>query len=768
MRQLHPQRHVRCVLFVLLAGIALSAHGATRYVGQPLRAVLAALQGPGLTLIYNDQLVPGSMVVGQEPKATAPLPLLREILAPHGLGLRQVGPGTWAVVASPSAAQAAPPAPSGRKLDEIIVTASQYRLLKQAPPLTTVIDQANLRHIPKLADETLRAVHRLPGAASNGLSGLAYIRGGDIRETGLVLDGMPLREPFHLKGFFSPVSLLDPEIVAGLNVYAGGFPADFGGYMSAIIDIDSIEPPTDHRYDLGLSLFHTSALATGTFADGRGRLVASARRSNLSEVMNLAESDLGEPRYMDTFLKAELALDDATTVAVHALFARDQIKLNNSDQTEFARTNDQNTHLWLTAERRWSQYVVAHALIGLSAIDNDRSGYVNDPDRRTGLVADDRSTRSSLLKLGLDFGNAGIQWRVGLDASWLDARYNYRSTRQFAAGYPYPDDPASSLAREARLDPDGADVGAFVASRWQLAPRLTAEVGLRWDDQSYDHAGGATQLGPRINLLYRASARTQWRASWGRFFQPQGIDELQVEDGIDHFFPAQRADHFILSLEHAWPNRLSTRIEAYYKDYEKPMPRFENLFDPLVILPELEADRVGIMPEAGTAQGVEFLVQDRTPQDADHPWNWWLSYTWSRAEEKVDGRYVPRSWDQRHAFNGGVSWIRGPWELSVAGTWHTGWPTTPATLDASGDVVIGARNSTRFPSFSSVDLRAAYTFHLGTSDLLTFVQFTNLLGMKNDCCTDYSVVDSGGVPMLHEDRDTWPRFVPNLGVNWRF
>lgn len=768
MRFLPLSRHVRRVLLVVLAGIALSAHAATRYAGRPLGAVLAELQGPGLALVYNNQLVPDSLVVSREPKSTAPLPLLREILGDHGLGLRQMGPGTWAVVRL-APAPPATPAIAGPRLDEIVVTTSQYRLLGDGPAQASFIDQENLRDLPKLADDSLRAIHRLPGAASNGLSGLAYIRGGDARETGLLLDGMPLREPFHLKSFLSPVSLLDPAIVAGLKVYAGGYPADFGSHLSAIIDVDSIEPPDDHRYELGLSLFHTSALATGTFANGRGRLIASARRSNLAEVMNLAESDLGEPRYLDSFLKAEYSPDDATTFAAHALFARDRIELNNSEQTEFARTNDQNSHLWLTAEHRWSPQVIGRALIGLSGIDNDRSGRADDPGRRTGTVTDNRSTRSSLLKMSLDFGTADIQWRIGMDASWLEARYDYRSAHDFAAGYPFPGDPAASLSRNAALDPDGAAVGTFVAGRWQPMSRVTLEAGLRWDDQGYDHAGGASQVSPRINLLYEASARTRLRASWGRFFQPQGINELQVEDGIDHFFPAQRADHFILSLEHTWKNRWSTRVEAYYKDYEKPMPRFENLFDPLVILPELESDRVGIVPEAGTVEGVELLVQDRTPRDADHPWNWWFSYTWSRAEEKVDGAWVPRSWDQRHALNGGASWTSGPWELSLAGTWHTGWPTTPVTLDGTGDVVIGARNSARFDAFSSVDLRAAYTFRLPSSELLAFVQFTNLLGTKNACCAEYSVIDDGnGTPVLHGDRDHWPRFVPNLGVYWRF
>ena len=90
----------------------------------------------------------------------------------------------------------------------------------------------------------------------------------------------------------------------------GGFPVDYGGRMSAVVDARSVDPAADGTYALGLSLYHLNALAGDTFAGDRGRWLASARRSNLAQVINLAESDLGEPRYVDAFLKAEYDLSD--------------------------------------------------------------------------------------------------------------------------------------------------------------------------------------------------------------------------------------------------------------------------------------------------------------------------------------------------------------------------------------------------------------------------------------------------------------------------
>jgi outer membrane receptor protein involved in Fe transport len=306
--------------------------------------------------------------------------------------------------------------------------------------------------------------------------------------------------------------------------------------------------------------------------------------------------------------------------------------------------------------------------------------------------------------------------------------------------------------------------------------RLTAEVGLRWDDQTYDQVDDGSQLSPRINLLYDWDDATEIRASWGRFYQAQGIDELQVEDGIDYFLPAQRADHAILSLEHVFASDLHLRLEAYYKNYEELKPRFENQFDPLVLLPELQTDRIEVDAGSGDVRGVELLLSRR---DAG-PWGWWLSYAWSRAEDDVAGSTEKRSWDQAHSFNGGVNWARGPWNLTLAGTYHTGWPTTPVALgplvegpDGPGDlvpsVVLGPRNSTRFEYFGSLDLRASYKFALPASELLTFVEFTNTYGRKNQCCVQYTVEEQAdGNYVLQSDINYWLRFVPNLGVVWRF
>src|SRR5262249_12936547 len=155
--------------------------------------------------------------------------------------------------------------------------------------------------------------------------------------TAIVLDGLRLYEPFHLKNFLSPVSLLDSRLIDTIDVYSGGFPAIYGDRMSAIVDARSVHPASPRYYELGLSVFHASGLASFAFADDKGRLLASARRSNADLLAQLSESDFGKPEYLDGFTRADYAWSDATRASLSALLSRDSITAVKFEGRERAR-----------------------------------------------------------------------------------------------------------------------------------------------------------------------------------------------------------------------------------------------------------------------------------------------------------------------------------------------------------------------------------------------------------------------------------------------
>ncbi len=789
MRWLYTPSHMsgaacRLIALGLLAGVPLmiatasAAHAAERtptFTGRPVGDVLDELRAQGLTFIYNTRLVPPDLRIQREPQATSGLGLATEILAAHGLHASQAAPGVYAIVAAshsappPRTTQTPDTRASAANLEEIVVHASRYRLTADLAGPDAVLTQEDITNMPRLGDETLRAVQRLPGFATNGFSSLGSVRGGEPNETAIVFDGLRLYEPFHLKNFLSPISLLDSRVIDSMEVYSGGFPVIHGERMSAIIEASSVHPAPTRYYEAGLSLFHASALASSPFADGRGRALLSGRRSNASELARFSEEEIGKPAYFDAFGKLEYQASDSTRLSFNTLAAGDRITAFKDSGRQQARAEYRNVYTWGALEHDWSDASSTRVILSYTDVNNERSGAVNDPGRRVGQVRDFRNFHVIGLRADHRFELFGLDHRAGFEVRRLWGRYDYASDVTFEPGFPFPDSPGSQLQRTARPKPDGFEFASWWDSRVALGNRWTLLAGLRFDTQTFDGSGDAAQVAPRLNVLYDLSATTRLRASWGRFFQAQGINELQVEDGVERFHPAQHADHMIVSLDQQIAVGLDLRIEAYRKEYGSLNPRFENLFNPLSLLPETEFDRVMIDPDGARAEGVEAMLR----WESQGPWRGWLAYAWSQTRDRIDGRNVARRWDQTHAVSLGVTWASGPWTATVTDTYHTGWPTTRLSLittpAGTQQFVIGERNAQRMDYYNSLDLRLTRTFVLPRGALDVFVEASNALFRENPCCVDYTITQrDDGSAALSEHIDNWLPLVPSIGVLWRY
>ena len=175
---------------------------------------------------------------------------------------------------------------------------------------------------------------------------------------------------------------------------------------------------------------------------------------------------------------------------------------------------------------------------------------------------------------------------------------------------------------------------------------------MRWDEETYGD-DAHDQFAPRFNLAWRASDdHTRLLASWGRFQQYQGIEELPVEDGIDSSRP--RRAPTISSSGSSTTSRptYALRIEAYRKDYTDLRTRFESLYDPLSLAPELRWDRVAIAPASALATGTELLLHAPARRRVERL----AGLGWARVTDRVSGSQVRRSWDQTHTVNAGLLW----------------------------------------------------------------------------------------------------------------
>jgi hypothetical protein len=301
----------------------------------------------------------------------------------------------------------------------------------------------------------------------------------------------------------------------------------------------------------------------------------------------------------------------------------------------------------------------------------------------------------------------------------------------------------------------------YASARYGITPRLATDVGVRWESDS---------ASPRLGMRYELGARTAVRASWGRMIQSQSIDELQVADGVTEFFAPQRTDHSSLAIEHRLANGIELRAELYEKRQRHLRPRFENLLNPLTLVPELQPDRVVIAPEHGRARGAEVLVaRSHAPESLTGALTWWLGYSWSIAKERESGAEVLRSWDQTHALSAGANWSTQHWNASLGFIQRSGWPTTAVTLEGRKPLPLVAalgRNAVRTAPYRSLNVRVARDFALDHSSLSVFLEVANALARDNPCCSAYEIDDdTAGLEI--EQQHAMPR-IPSLGFLWQF
>jgi outer membrane receptor protein involved in Fe transport len=665
--------------------------------------------------------------------------------------------------------------PGPAPLPEIVVTSSHYDIRYQQAGSYTFLERELTTKLPHLGDEALRTIARLPGATGGGLSSRHHVRGGLENEQLFLLDGLRLYQPYHLKDFHSITTIVPPGAIAGIDFYSAGYQARYGDRMSGVVDIALREPPEQIETELGLTFFHASALSRGRFGgDGRGDWLVSGRRANLDLLADVVDPEYGAPRYQDYLAHVGWDIGDHTYLSGNALFSIDKISLAQTDGSERASARYRNDVLWLKAESEWTDRLESRTILSATEIENRRSGVTRKPGTIEGFVEDESEFRSLALKQDwlYDFSDRWLL-RAGFELKRLEAEYRYESATAIAPPFDSILDNQPAATRAIGTSPGGAQYAGYTEVRWRPVDSIAIDLGLRWDQQTYTTAMDDEQMSPRVNLLWRMGDHTDLRLGYGQYYQAQEINELQVSDGVADFHAAQRARHLVASLTHAFAAGPELRIEAYHKKYYGLMPQFENAFDPLVLIPELQVDRVRIDADGATAEGLEITLNGEGEQDLA----WWASYAWSRSVDEIDGRTVPRSWDQRHSFSAGISRDWSRWSASAAALVRSGWPKTVLLAETAGGedgtanlvLSVEPRNSRRHGVFQSVDARVSRRFDLPRGELSAFLEITNLLNHENPCCTEYRVeLDENGDPSLVSDGGTWLPIVPSLGVLWRF
>ncbi|KAB2958415.1 MAG: TonB-dependent receptor, partial [Thermoanaerobaculia bacterium] len=713
--------------------------------------------------------------------ASAPRAILDEILAPHGLAAREGPEGTLVVVpvatvlpepAGPPGAEA-PSEPALRFEEELTVRPSRIPLLRAEAAGGFGLDAGRIAALPHLGDDLFRALPLLPGITANDLTARFHVRGARRDETQILLDGQELHDAFHLRDYDDALSAVAPDTLGGADLMTGGFPARFGDRAGGVLDLTTAEPAAGRRFRLGLGILGAQAGGSGELGGGAGGWLAEVRRGSIDLVGRLVGGE--DPVWWDGFGKLDLRLGERSRLKLRVLHAEDRLDFEETEgeASKRYRTRYASGHAWARLETFVARDLLVETAASVAAIDRDRFGDEVEELARF-LIRDrrDSDVRELRQEWTLRAGSRqvlewGGQWRS------LATDFDYQGARRF-------DDPIARLRHDAGSEEtlfagevEEEHGSLHVSDRVRASDALGLELGARYDRY---RESGQSALSPRASLAWRPAARGLLRLSWGRYVQSQRPYELQVEDGETSLRRLERSEHRVAGFERdfvvgARRRGLGLRLEVYERRTEDPRPRFENLFEPVNTFPEVEPDRIRIVPARSRARGAELFVR----ADLGGQVRGWAGYAWSSSDDLLDGAWVPNAIDQTHALDLDLEAPLGAhWRLSAAWRYHTGWPTTAIRLerveDEEGGVELvprlGPLHGERLSAYHRLDLRLRRAWRWRGVEAELYLDVQNLYDRANLAGYDLEVDEEEERLVIAEEG--WAGLLASLGLSVEF
>jgi len=654
----------------------------------------------------------------------------------------------------------------GDALVEVSVLASRYSLDQQSRFAPVEFNREDLAVLPGIEEDVLRVTRYLPGTATNGLSARAHVRGGRADELAAYFDGVQLFEPFHFKDFQGLLGILDPATIGKVDYWSGVHPARFGGRLSGVLDMAPRSFTGDDYHELGLSLLYAHALSQGRLDSQPLEWLIAVRRSVVEGVMQLSDKQSAEPQFLDVLSRLSWHFDGGSDIAAGWLLLDDRMSADVSDSTERANARYRDGTGWLRGTWRIGPDTALRGIFSRSERHTSRAGTLARPGSAAGQLEDRRFMDATTGRIELGARRGRVNFTLGTEYMDHDASFEYAASAQFdpllAAALGRP----PGLAHDLALDAGGQSYGAYASAVISLPASVQLDLGVRWDEQRYEPRFRDSQWSPRLGIEYSPGADTTLRLSWGHLYQPERPDELQVTDGDSTFHPVQGATQLVGAVEHRLSRDVLLRVEAFDKHMSSVRPTYENILDPVTLLPEIEVDRLRVAPLSSHAYGGEVTLR----WEPRRTWSAWLTYGWSEVTDRFEDSRALRTWDQRHSAVTGLSWTQGPWQLSGNLFWHSGWRQNSLRVqDAAGggsELVPSPRNAEAWSDYFSLDLRASWMRPLPIGALRVFAEVSNATDNANRCCTRYQIALPGDPASLTGEQSDWVPRYGLIGVTW--
>lgn len=656
---------------------------------------------------------------------------------------------------------------------EVEVSRARERFRDEAGTTTRTIARAELKALPGLGEaDVLRAIEVMPGVVSTSDYTSAFnVRGGSADQNLILLDGIPVYNPFHLGGLFS---VFNADMVSRAELLAGGFPAEYGGRVASVLAVESDASGSGTSVDAGLSLLATRAALGADVPDLLGltnaRVRGSVRRSYFDAVLAPV---MDFPYHLtDVQLFGEAWTPGGGRVIVTAYTGRDVLNFAEADTT-----------IPLRVRWNWGNDVVGlgwtQPLGGGRALDI-RAGYTRFA---SGILFPDFDDTDITAAIG--------QWLLRGDVDVVATRRV--SVRAGAEANRFRNDNSFVTGGTEFFSGHGTGwlLGGYAEAKWRPYDRWLLEAGIRVDDWQPGAGSTVTVSSPRLaSKWFFANGNAAVKVAVGRFAQflhsvrdeelPLGIDVwLLAGDGAPHTI----SDQVQGGIEAFLPSDWFVALEGYRRTFDGVVTN--NYADD----PNDPTDDV--LPGTGLSYGADLLL--RRDRGRMRPA---LAVSWLRATRDfadptlgIDPAPVmtyPPIFDRRLDVELVMQADVGNLELGFR--WHYGTglpftrpvagyrlytheltsdgkrrPTQPAD-DSEPGIAPGPRNAERYPPYHRLDLSARRTYRRGWGSYTPYIDVLNIYNRKNPL---FYLYEFNKTPAVRSGVSMFP-LLPTFGVEVRF
>lgn len=661
------------------------------------------------------------------------------------------------------------------QIQTVDISAEKQERQTEVKVSVNTITPRELKQIPTVGGEPdlVQYLQVLPGVIFTGdQGGQLYIRGGTPVQNKVLLDGMVIYNPFHSIGLFS---VFDTDIIRNVDVYAGGYGAEYGGRISSIMDIKT----RDGNKRRLAGKFSANTFTSKVLLEGPIKKAKDPGDSEISFVASYKTS------YLDQSSKELYSYvdEDGLPYSFNDFYAK--IGTSNANGSRFnlfgfsfndkAKFNDVAEYDWKSSGFG-SSFVIVPG--GSSVLIDGNFAY---SQYKITLSEADNLPRSSLINgfnLGLNFTYfiKQDQIKYGFEALGFKTDYEFFNF----LGNPVEQEENTTelgmyatfrkLAGKFVIEP-GCRFHYYASlSELAIEPRLGAKYNLT-DDIRIKAAGGIYAQ----NLLSTVSDRDVVNLFYGFLSGPSNLPKTFRGDDVTS--KLQRANHLIGGVEFDLPFHLTLNAEVYVKNFTQLTNiNRDKLFEDIAAnFEEPEILRKDYIIEEGDAKGVDLSLKYEYKR-----LYFWAVYSYGIVTRRDEFREYNPHFDRRHNVNLVGSVTAGKkldWQIDVRWNFGSGFPFTQTQgfysyLDFTGGlnvdytaengdlgIIYGPLNESRLPTYHRLDLSVKKIFAVAKrSKLEVTASVINVYNRDN---------------IFYQDRVTYERvdqlpILPSLGASITF